>query len=381
MHLTVNATCLATNAATGIERFALHMCKELYRLDGTVDILSSLPVSELPFARVPSILSSARQWLGKNEYYVRALWDQTLFRSLVARHKSDVVFFPIPDGMLFPPVRQIITVHDLHYLHFDEQVLECKSEIQPHRRFLYRHKMPHLLRKSAAVVAVSETTKKELEASFEIDSEKIHVIHNGYDEDRFRVLDAPQSVLAQYGLQSGTYFLFVGSILKHKNIVRLLRACAKLNNNVRLVMAGVCKDGEYRREIATTIDELRLPPGSITYLDYIPDADLPSFYNGAISVLLPSLHEGFGVPIIEAMACGTPVITSNCSAMPEVAGDAALLVDPYSVESIAAAMQDLIERPQLAGNLRERGLERVKSFSWAYSAKRLYEICKSVANT
>ncbi len=380
MRLTVNATCLTTGAATGIERFALHMCKELYRLDGTVDIVSSLPVSGLPFSGAPSILTSARQWLGKKEYYVRALWDQTVFRSLIAQHKSDVVFFPIPDGMLFPPVRQIITVHDLHYLHFDEQLLECKSEIQSHRRFFYRHKMPHLLRESAAVVAVSETTKNELEATFEIDPEKIHVIHNGYDDSRFRVLNDPQSVLTQYGLQSGTYLLFVGSILKHKNIVRLLKAFAKISAGVKLAIVGVCKDSDYHKDIAMTIEELRMPPGIITYLNYVHDSDLPSLYNGAIALLLPSLHEGFGVPIIEAMACGTPVITSNCSAMPEVAGGAALLVDPYSVESIAATVQELVERPQLADTLRKKGLERAKEFRWTCSAQKLYDICKSVAS-
>ncbi|MFH1027875.1 MAG: glycosyltransferase family 1 protein [Pseudomonadota bacterium] len=379
MNLTINATCLATDSATGIERFALHMCNELYRLDNTVDIVSFRPIPGLPSTNTHFILNAAKKWFGKNEYYVRAVWDQTVFRSHIHQCKSDVVYFPIQDGMLFPSVRQIVTIHDLHYLHFGEQIPECTSEIKPHRRILYRYKLPHILKTSAAIVAVSETTKRELVATFEVDPEKIHVIYNGYDDTRFRVLDDPQSLLDPYGLQVGTYLLFVGSVLKHKNIVRLLRACAKFDGEVKLVMTGSCKDCEYYKEIMTMIEELQMPSNSITYLDYVPDTDLPALYNGAMALVLPSLHEGFGVPIIEAMACGTPVITSNCSAMPEIAGGAALLVDPYSVESIAAAIQEIMLNPQCADQLRMAGFTRVEHFKWTNSARRLYELCKKVS--
>ena len=113
MKLIINATCLAANCNTGIERFAHHICNELYNIDNTVNIVSSKPISGLPFTGAPSILKSSKQWLGKNEYVIRALWDQTLFRSFIARHKPDVVFFPIQDGMLFPPVSQIVTVQQV----------------------------------------------------------------------------------------------------------------------------------------------------------------------------------------------------------------------------------------------------------------------------
>ena len=381
MNLIINATCLEAHCNTGIERFALHICKELYRIDNTVKIVSSIPISGLPCTEAPCILKSSKQWLGKNEYFVRALWDQTLFRPFITRHKSDVVFFPIQDGMLFPPVRQIVTVHDLHYLHFDEKVSECNSEIPSHRRLLYRHKMPHILKKSTAVVTVSEASKNDLEATYNIDPDKVHVIYNGYDEARFCILGDPNSILTRYGLQAGEYFLFVGSILKHKNIARLVRAFAMLNCNAKLVIAGVCKDREYLKEIEKTIDELRVPREKISYLDYISDEDLPYLYNGATALLLPSLHEGFGVPIIEAMACGTPVITSNSSSMPEVAGDAALLVDPYSVESIGAAMREVLDTPRLVHTLRSAGLERAKMFSWSCSAQKLYDLCRMASES
>ena len=183
-------------------------------------------------------------------------------------------------------------------------------------------------------------------------------------------------VLSRYGLIAGEYFLFVGSILKHKNIARLVQSFARLGSNAKLVIAGVCKDSAYLEEIKKIATELSVGENRICYLDYISDDDLPFLYNGAISFLLPSLHEGFGIPIIEAMACGTPVITSDCSSMPEVAGDAALLIDPYSVESIAGAMGELLEVPRRADSLRIAGLERAKIFRWSYSADKLHNLCK-----
>lgn len=381
MKLLVNATCITSEESTGIERFARRISEELYHIDSTTEIISTIPISGMPFGGMPWSLGLAKKWLGTQEFFFRAVWDQVLFRCRTNKSRYDVVFFPIQDGLFFPPQKQIVTVHDLHYLHFEKTMPECHDEIGPLRTSLYHMKMPHILRYSSAVVAVSESTKRDIVAFFGICPDKIHVIHNGYDEKRFIIIEKPQLVLDHYGIQTGEYFLFVGSILKHKNITRLVRAFAMLNCSAKLVLAGICKDSGYLDEINTVIKELRLPLGKVQYLDYISDEDLPYLYNGATALLLPSLHEGFGVPIIEAMACGTPVITSDCSSMPEVAGDAALLVDPHSVESIAAAMQEILNNPRHAESLSKAGLERAKMFRWSYSAQKLYDLCRSVSES
>jgi glycosyltransferase involved in cell wall biosynthesis len=378
MRLVINATCLTAQYMTGIERFAQHICRELYDIDNDVRIISSQLIAGVPFSRAAWLLSSAKRLLGSREYFLRALWDQTIFRRLVVKERADVAFFPIQDGMICPPVRQIVTVHDLHYLHFDQSILECSNEISPLRKKVYQYRNPHVLERSAAIVAVSESTKKDIIAAFGINPDKIHVIHNGYDEKRFRIIDEVQPILSRYGLRRGGYFLFVGSILKHKNIVRLVQAFATLGEDCCLIVAGANKDDDYLNEILSSAHKLGLSENRFRSLEFVPDADLPSLYNGAAAFVLPSLHEGFGVPIIEAMACGTPVITSNCSAMPEVAGDAALLVDPYSVESIASAMREILDNPQKAETLRTAGLERAKMFRWSYSAQKLYDVCKMV---
>jgi len=381
MKIMLNITCFQPDNPTGIERFALQIARELCIIDPAAAIVSSLPIVDSSNTIISGLLALSRSVFNKYEYLVRVIWDQTWLRYIVARYQPDILFFPIQDGMVYPPVKQIVTVHDLHYRHFDNAMPDCSHEINPLRTGLYKYKMPHILNRSAAVVAVSESTKQELVASFGINPDKIHVIHNGYDERRFRVIDNPQPMLNRYGLQSGSYFLFVGSILKHKNLVRLVRAFASVERECQLVIAGVCKDAAYLAEINKVAAELGISATRLRFLEYIPDDALPYLYNGAIAYLLPSLHEGFGVPIIEAMACGTPVITSDCSAMPEVAGGNALLVDPYSVDSIAAAMRETVDNPGRMAALRTAGLERIKLFRWSYSAQKLYNLFKLVSES
>lgn len=378
MKLLVNATSIATGDLTGIERFALRLSQELYRIDNEVEILSTNRIPGVPAARVAVLPAAGRMLLNKREYLLRALWDQTFFRYHVKRTRPDAVFFPIQDGMFFPPCKQIITVHDLQYLHFDRALDECKDEIGRIRTSLYRRKMPHLLKVSAAIIAVSQTTKQELVDRFAIPPEKIHVVHNGYDEQRFKVINHVQVILDRYGLQENSYFLYVGSILRHKNLLRLVQAFARLDCQASLVLAGTCKDAAYLQQLMDLAVTTGMSRDRLHYLSYVSDEDLPYLYNGALACVLPSLHEGFGVPLIEAMACGTPVITSNCSAMPEIAGDAARFIDPISVESIAQGMGEILAGPQMGSELKRRGLERAGNFQWSASAKRLYQLCKTI---
>jgi glycosyltransferase involved in cell wall biosynthesis len=378
MKIMLNITCFNADKPTGIEWFALHIAREICKIDSSAMVVSSGQIVDIANTIISRLLAFAKSVFNKYEYLIRVVWDQTWLRYIVAKYKPDILFFPIQDGLLCPPVKQIVTVHDLHYLHFDKSVPECRHEINPLRTKLYQLRMPHILKRSVAVIAVSESTKQDIVASFGINPDKIHVIYNGFDDLRFRIIENPQPTLDRYGLQSGKYFLFVGSILRHKNISRLVQAFARLDSEAILVIAGACKDVDCIDDVRKVAADLGISEAQLRYLDYVVDDDLPCLYNGAISYLLPSLHEGFGVPIIEAMACGIPVITSNCSAMPEVAGGAALLIDPYSVESIAAAMREILDNPRRAESLRKAGLERAGMFRWSYSAQKLYDVFRMV---
>lgn len=381
MKIMVNATSAASGTLTGIERFGLNITQRLYQLDSGITVVAAGPINGIPSAIISNLLRCSNRILNRKEYVFRAVWDQITFRYLVITHKPDVVFFPIQDGMLYPPAKQVVTVHDLHYLHFGKSIPECRDEIGSLRAKFYNSRMPLVLRDSAAVIAVSGSTRQELSDSFDIPLDKIHVVYNGYDETRFRTIEYLEPVLSRYGLRGRGYFLFVGSILPHKNLVRLLRAYALLESEDSLVFVGAGKDTGYVKEILTCASESGLSGDRFCYLEYVPDDDLPYLYNGALAFVLPSLHEGFGVPIIEAMACGTPVVTSNCSAMPEVAGGAALLVDPSNLESIADGMRKVMNSRQLCAELRRLGLIRAREFRWDVSAAKLYDILKAVAQS
>jgi glycosyltransferase involved in cell wall biosynthesis len=164
-----------------------------------------------------------------------------------------------------------------------------------------------------------------------------------------------------------------------KNLLRLLEAyqeVRKWSQSWRLVIVGA-RNYWKSSPVAQKVKDLGLE-GQVKFTGYIPDEDLPALYNGADLFCFPSLYEGFGLPVLEAMACGTPVVTANSSSLPEVAGEAALLVDPYIVTELAAAMRRVLEDPALAEDLRQKGLERVKQFTWEKTARETIAVYEKV---
>jgi len=203
--------------------------------------------------------------------------------------------------------------------------------------------------------------------------------------------EAIEAVKARYGI-AGDYVLFVGTLQPRKNLIRLIEAFSpstrlrraqssrsgrRLSNpqspisNLQLVIAG--KKGWLYEEIFQQVEELELE-GKVVFTGYVVAGDLPALLSGAGLFVFPSLYEGFGLPVLEAMACGTPVICSNASSLPEVAGDAALLVDPLDVEGLAAAMERVLGDEALRAELIERGFERARKFSWERCARETLDV-------
>lgn len=187
------------------------------------------------------------------------------------------------------------------------------------------------------------------------------------------------AVRSRYGLDKD-FLLFVGAITRRKNIRRLLAAFREVSKarDVVLILAG--RPGYGAAEELAPIGELGLKD-RVRLLGYVAEADLPALYSSAKLFLFPSLYEGFGIPVLEAMACGTPVVTSDCSSLPEVAGGAALLVDPSDIHAIAEAALRLLDDEPLRQDLAARGIERAKQFSWMRTARETLEIYKSLCGT
>lgn len=288
-------------------------------------------------------------------HVARILWLQTGLPRRLSRSRHSVLLNPLPEGPLFGPIPQVTVVHDLIPLFYP-------APTRPPRAHLYFHYVvPLLLRASRAVVTDSEATRRDVLAHYRVPPERVQVAYPAYDAGRFHPADdaAPDGP---------RYLLYVGNVAPHKNLIRLVEAFAQLPGSAAtLVIRGSGRpwhvDPMHRR-----IDELGIAD-RVDWRPYEDAATLPDLYRGARALVLPSLYEGFGLTALEAMACGTPVIAARAASIPEVVGDAALLVDPLDVAGIAEAMASLLTDHALATDLRDRGVARARSFSWERTAE------------
>ena len=227
------------------------------------------------------------------------------------------------------------------------------------------------IRRANALVTISHSSRKEIENYYHLPEGTVKVAYPGYNHEVFRrVYD--KSVLDKYKITK-PFALFVGTLAPKKNIVRIVEAFERANvRGMELLIVGQLYTGD--NDIKSALEK-----PNVRWLNYIPMDDLPVLLSSAAMLVWPSLYEGFGLPIIEAMACGCPVITSNVSSMPEVAGNAAILVNPYEIDEIAEAIKTLSVSPALCLKMGKQGIGRAKMFSWQNMANELIKVCESVA--
>ncbi len=265
----------------------------------------------------------------------------------------------------------VLTVHDLIFAAYPQH------HTYTNRTFL-RVAMPLFVRAADAIIAVSQQTRRDLLAHYATPAAKVRVIYEGID-DRFARRSDYQSDLRGRYSPDRPYLLMVGTLEPRKNHATAMRALARLKQTGhphRLLIAG--GQGWLFEPVVALVAELGLTD-DVTFAGRVPDDDLPALYAGADALLLPSLYEGFGFPVLEAMACGTPVVCSHSSSLPEVAGDAALLVPPTDDEALAAALERILTEPGLADELRQRGTAQAARFRWEMCAAETVELYREVA--
>lgn len=306
----------------------------------------------------------------------RRLWTHRALAREVVQHPPDVLFVPahvIP--LVLPSARlpaSVVTVHDLGYHAFpDTHTWGQRSYIEASTRW-----STHVAKR---VIAVSQATAGDLKRLYRVPAERICVIYEANVDTALVTHTQIQDVRARYGLQR-PYALFVGTIHPRKNVERLLRAYAWLYRNTGvgwdIVFAGApgwLSDKLYEEAAALNLSQ------QIHFVGYVLDDDLPALIKGAHFFCFPSLFEGFGLPVLEAQSYGVPVLTSNNSSLPEVAGDAALLVDPTDVDAIANAMLRLSQDEVLRQQLIEAGYANIKRFSWEKSARETLAVLREAA--
>lgn len=361
----------AVHQAAGIGRYSRELVKALaalppadspqYRL--FVASAGGLSLPALPgsnFAWRPTRLTE--RWLARLWYRLRLpLWIQAWTGPLDLFHATDFFLPPVKPG-----TRTVVTVHDLSFVRQPETTMPGMS------RHLNRW-VPHSVRQADHVIAVSEATRQDLIELYQTPPQKISVLYHGVTPDFQPVLEPDRlaAVCQKYGLGQQPFILSVGTIQPRKNYQRLIQAFAALDPTLALVIVGG-KGWHYE----TIFDEVARCGliGRVHFLGFTADADLPALYSAASLFVYPSLYEGFGLPALEAMACGTPVVASNQSALPEVVGEAGVLVDPCDVDAMAAAMSNLLADTALHQQLAQAGRARAAQFTWEGMAVKLLNL-------
>jgi len=293
---------------------------------------------------------------------VRIAWEQFALPLALQRNPPDLLHamaFVAPIAMRQPFV---VTVYDLSFLRYPDS-------FRPFNRWYLSTFTAYSVKRARAVIAISESTRQDVIHLLGKPAPQVHTIYCGTDE-QFRPW--PPAEIATFRAQHGlpdTFVLYLGTLEPRKNLDGLIRAYAAWRAQEptapMLIIAG--GKGWYYQEIFALVESLNLTP-YIKFAGYVPQAELPLWYNAATVFVYPSHFEGFGLPVLEAMACGTPVITSNISSLPEVAGEAARLVNPTDTAALTIALKELLGQADLRADMRARGLAQAAKFRWAKTA-------------
>ena len=369
----------------GVGRLAVEIIKNLEKVDRENEYRIYLPQPPQP-----DLPDERKHWQYKVLPFHR-LWSQLslpLFLFL-DQAKPDVFLSPTHYAPRFSPSPRVVFILDLSFLYFPEMFKKTD---------LYKLKnwTKYSVIKAKRVIAISRSTRDDIIRYYQIEPEKVVVsypgVHLAMDKKMVTLrtlnnMESTEKIKKKYGIE-GDYILYVGTLQPRKNLVRLIEAFKKLKaqnskrkttiKNLKLVIAG--KKGWMYEEIFEKVKELKLE-NQVIFTGYVSDRDLPALYQGSQCLVLVSLYEGFGLPVLEAMSLGVPVVASNVSSLPEIVGEAGVLVDQESVEDIAQGIKKVLsfslgERKKII----EKGLEQAKKFSWEKCAKETLKVLMEVAN-
>ena len=343
--LFVNLSSLSARP-TGLSVYSQNVVPHLAPLDPIVLIRGSeidAWQSRHPNMHFESIRNDLSSDSGAKGHARRLAWIESSLRRRLSKAKTPVLFSPVPEAPLTASLPTVVTVHDFTALRYFPK---------NHPLHLYtKHYVPRVLRRSETVLAYSQATERDAIDLARVDPSRVVVAPLACDTEHFRNLDLPKK----------RYFIYLGRYATYKNIETALRAFAQAKlPGVEFILAGPPDTG-FNRLLAEFRDNKGL---AVRFVDYPSYNDLPRLLGEALALVFLSRSEGFGLPILEAMACGTPVISSNVSAMPEVAGNAAILVGPDEVEAVSQAMRSLATDSGRADELSRQGLARAALFQW-----------------
>ncbi|SME88223.1 glycosyltransferase family 4 protein [Pseudobacteriovorax antillogorgiicola] len=360
MRIGINGRFLVAKR-TGVQRAAYNLVRTLFEVDRSNEYIlftgrSQLENPEWDYPNVTIVPS----FIKEGENFRNHLWEQFELPRLAKKYKVDILHSPANMAPLIYKRASIVHIHDLCFV-----VNPQWYSYLFHR--VYNFIIPRLARKSTVVVTNSNNSRNDLLQFCDVDSEKVRLIYWAVD-DTFHIVPKSSSLDK---IKEGDYILYVGSLEPRKNISSLIKAYETLRLRNPDIKTKLVLIGGESPLFADAQLKIKSYKNDIIFKGFVPDDMLRAYYRKAKVVAYPSLYEGFGLPPLEAMASGSPVVTSNTSSLPEVVGDAALLVSPYDIDQIAATLARVIRSPQLQENLRQLGQEQVRKFNWYRVARNI----------
>ncbi len=349
----------------GVGEYAFQLIKTFYnnhKNHNYTVFLKQKPLSHMP--------DSIKNW----KYAIigpKVLWTQIALPLRLIREKNlNLIFSPSHYGPRFSSIPSVISIMDLSYIHYPE--LFKKSDL-----IQLNNWTKYSVKNAKRILTISNFSKKAIVEYYKVDKNKVFVTYPGYKKDLFHTnyrSSEISKIKKKYSLNK--YLLFVGTIQPRKNLLRLLQAFNRVKSSPDLKLVLVGKKGWLYEEIFEKIKEFK---STVLYLDYLDDISIAKLYRGAQAFILPSLYEGFGITVIEAMASGCPVIISNNSSLPEVGGKSAIYIDPTSVESIVEGILKVLEMSSSnRENIVKQGLTHLKNFSWDSCASKTIDVFENI---
>jgi len=368
MRIAVNTRLLLKNKLEGIGRFSLETLSRMaiahpehefiFIFDRPYDkkfIFSEniIPVVIGPQARHP---------------FLFVLWFEYSIPYVLKKYKADMLLSP--DGFLSLRCKKpsVVVVHDLNFEHYPKDLPKLVLKY-------YKYFVPRFIKKAAHIATVSEYSKQDIITLYGTSAEKISVVYNGVNEVYSPIEESEKQEIKNIYTQGNDYFLYVGALHQRKNLVNLFKAYdeykTRHKTSTKLLIVG--NKMWWTKSIEQAYHQMKHKE-EVVFHHHMSTVELKEVYGSATALTYISYFEGFGIPIIESFACGTPVITSNVTSMPEVAGDAALIIDPFNIDQISKALYTIETDTALRQKLIEAGLKRQKDFSWDLSAAKLWKI-------
>jgi glycosyltransferase involved in cell wall biosynthesis len=381
MRIGINAHLLAFTEnyrQAGLSRYIYEMVSQLPRVEPRWDFTAFVGNGRIPrdfLSAMPPNLDFSRSRFPTVRAPVRIAWEQTVLPAASTRAHLDLLFCLVNVRPLVSPCPTIITIHDLIFLRYP-------GSFHPLKRAYLTAMTGWSARHAAHVITVSETTRQDVISLLGVRPSRVTAVHNGVGTQFMPCSPEEKASFRRDKGIDGRMVLYVGTLEPRKNLTTLIKAFAQMAKapdmaDVTLAIGG--SKGWYYDEIFATAEQLGLTAsGRVRFLGRVPDEELPLWYNIAALCSYPSMYEGFGLPPLEAMACGTPAVVSNTSALPEVVGEAGLLVDPEDTGAWTRAMRRVLTDSDLAARLSTEGIAQASRFSWEKSAHETAAVFRKV---